>query len=528
MVRDTSLCGLGQSAPNPVLTTLRHFRHEFEDHVRARRCPAGVCEKLALSPCENSCPLHMNIPRFLQLHKEGRIEDAFLSIVLDNPLPASTGRVCQHPCDDRCRRAGLDQAVNMRDVHRLIADAVLLGDRFEAVRERLLACRRPPSGRRVAVVGAGPAGLTCAYYLALLGHGVSVYESRAEAGGMLRYALPEYRLPKRVLERELELIRSVGVAFEFGASVGNQVSLNDLAQQFEAVFLAIGTWKESWVYLPGTELQGVIPALPFLEGVADGRPAEVAGRVAVIGGGNAAIDSARTARRLGAEVTIVYRRERRDMPAIPKEIEEAEAEGVQFTFLASPHRIVGDAAGRVRAMEIAKTRPGAFDSSGRRRPIATGEIQRLECGTVILAVGETIDPDFAKASGLEVKESGTLVVDRYTLETSRSGFYAGGDLITGASNVSSAMGCGKQAARSIDKRLMGADRLADLTPAFEYSMEPPETPSDSPRHQPRERPLTERTSGDAEVSLGLSYEAALEEAARCLRCDVKEAHCSAS
>ncbi len=179
MVRDTSLCGLGTSAPNPVLTSLRHFRHEFEDHILARRCRAGVCEDLALSPCENSCPLHMNIPRFLELYKEHRLEDAFLSVILDNPLPASTGRVCQHPCDNRCRRAALDEPVNMRDVHRFIADEVLLTDKFEAMAERVAARKLDPTGHTIAVVGAGPTGLTFAYYMALLGHSVTVYDSRA-------------------------------------------------------------------------------------------------------------------------------------------------------------------------------------------------------------------------------------------------------------------------------------------------------------------------------------------------------------
>src|ERR1039457_2705933 len=177
MIRDTSLCGLGQTAPNPLLTTMRHFRHEFEDHIRAKRCRAGVCEELALSPCENSCPLHMNIPRFLQLYQEGRLEDAFEAVVLDNPLPASTGRVCQHPCENRCRRRSLDESVNMREVHRYIADAIYQSDKFDALVERIAARKLPPTDRKVAVVGGGPTGLAAAFYLTLLGHEVTVYES---------------------------------------------------------------------------------------------------------------------------------------------------------------------------------------------------------------------------------------------------------------------------------------------------------------------------------------------------------------
>lgn len=339
---------------------------------------------------------------------------------------------------------------------------------------------------------------------------------------MLRFALPEYRLPKAVLARELELIERTGVSFEFGVDVGTDVTLNDLASRHAAVFLSIGTWKEAWVYLPGTELSGVWPALPFLEGVAHGTPTALGRRVVVIGGGNAAIDSARTATRLGARATIIYRRERKDMPAIPEEIVAAEHEGVQLLFLATPHRIVGDKQGKVCAIEVVKTRLGEFDSSGRRRPVPTDEVLRVECDTVVLAVGETVDPDFARASGLKVLEgAGTLEVNRHTLETSRDRFYAGGDLVTGASNVSNAMGFGKKAARTIDKRLMGVKRFPSLWPEFELSMEPPEQPGPGRRHVPAERPASERVRSSVEVSVGLSPAAAAKEAARCLRCDVR-------
>ena len=520
MIRDTSLCGLGQTAPNPLLTTMRHFRHEFEDHIRAKRCRAGVCDELALSPCENSCPLHMNIPRFLQLYREGRLEEAFEAVVMDNPLPASTGRVCQHPCDNRCRRRSLDQSVNMREVHRLIADSIYQSDRFDALAARIAARKLPPTDRKVAVVGAGPTGLAAAFYLALLGHEVAVYESNAEPGGMLRYALPEYRLPREVVRREVELIRRMGVTFHCGLAVGTDIALNDLDNQYNAVFLAIGTWKEAWVYLPGTELKGVVPALLFLEAVAKEEAVRLGRKVAVIGGGNAAIDSARTALRMGSEVTVIYRRERKDMPAIREETEAAEDEGAKFVFLATPHRIVGDAEGNVKAIEVVKTRLGEFDASGRRRPVPTEEIRRLECDTVILGVGEAVDLDFVRASGLRITESKTLAVDRYTLETSRNKFYAGGDVISGASNVSNAMGYGKKAARNIDQRLMGVYRWDQIDAHIAYSQLPPSQPSESPRHEPGELPARERVESFVEAMVGLTGEEALDEAGRCLRCDV--------
>ncbi len=524
MIRDTSLCGLGQTAPNPLLTTMRHFRHEFEDHIRAKRCRAGVCGELAISPCENSCPLHMNIPRFLQLYQDGRLEEAFEAVVLDNPLPASTGRVCQHPCEHRCRRRSLDHAVNMRDVHRVIADTFYLSPRFDELAARVVAHKLPATERRVAIVGGGPTGLAAAFYLALLGHEVTVFEANAEPGGMLRYALPEYRLPRETVRREVELIRRMGVEFVCNTAVGTDISLSDLDNRYNAVFLAIGTWKEAWVYLPGTELKGVMPALLFLEAVAKGEAVRLGKKVAVIGGGNAAIDSARTALRMGSDVTVIYRRERKDMPAIREETEAAEAEGAKFLFLATPHRIVGDETGEVTNIEVVKTKLGEFDKSGRRRPVATNEIRRLECDTVILAVGEAVDLDFVRANGLRITEAGTLEVDRFSLETSRSKFYAGGDVISGASNVSNAMGYGKKAARNIDQRLMGAYRWNLIDAGIAYGQTPPEEPSREARRKPGELPPRERVENFEEATLSLTPEETLAEAGRCLRCDIKDHH----
>jgi NADH-quinone oxidoreductase subunit F len=520
-IRDCSLCGLGQTAPNPVLTTLRHFRSEFEDHILARRCVAGVCEELALSPCENSCPLHMNIPRFLQLYKEGQLEQAFLSVIFDNPLPSSTGRVCQHPCDNRCRRQTLDQPVNMREVHRFIADSILLSDKYETMVQAVVARKLEPTGRKIAVVGAGPAGLTAAFYLALLGHEVTVYDSKPEAGGMLRFALPEYRLPKSILSREISVIERMGVKFIFNTSLGADLTVGELDDHFDAIFLALGTWKESRVDQPGTELKGVYGALNFLEAMAAGQDVALGRRVAIIGGGNAAIDSARTALRKGAEATVFYRRERKDMPAIEEETNAAREEGARFVFLAAPHRIIGDARGNVKAIETVTTRLGAYDTSGRRKPVSTGQIQRFDCDSVILAVGEGVDVEFAKESGLVLKQAGTVEVNRFTLESSRPKFYAGGDVVTGASNVSGAMGYGKQAARNIDRQLMEGERWNSLFPEFEYEQAPPEEPSPSRRHSGAHLPAAVRVRSQDEVVTGLDQETAHDEACRCLRCDVK-------
>jgi NADH-quinone oxidoreductase subunit F len=246
--------------------------------------------------------------------------------------------------------------------------------------------------------------------------------------------------------------------------------------------------------------------------------------VVVIGGGNAAIDSARTALRMGADVTVIYRREKKDMPAIREETDSAVEEGVKFLFLATPHRILGDEGGSVKAIEVVKTKLGEFDSSGRRRPVPTEEIRRVQCDTVILAVGEAVDQDFVRAAGLRIKEHGTLEVDRYSLETTRSKFYAGGDLISGASNVSNAMGYGKKAARNIDRRLMGSGRWERIGAEFSYSNVAPAEPSGSGRHQVKELPAAERVESFEESAVGLEPEEAWEEAARCLRCDIKDHH----
>ena len=523
-IRDASLCGLGQTAPNPVLTTLRYFRQEYMEHIRARHCRAGICDHLFLAPCENSCPLHMRIPGFLQLLKEDRLDDATEMIWLDNPLPASTGRVCQHPCEDRCRRGTVDEPINMRDVHRFIADTVFR-DRSPEDLVRLVGRNRlPATGKKVAVVGSGPAGLSAAFYLALLGHEVTVFESRAEPGGMLRYSLPEYRLPKAVLNQEIAVIRGLGVKFKFNQKLGTDHFIHDLEKKHDAIFLGLGTWRERSAGVEGEEGPGVYAAIEFLAEVLDGAPPEPAPRVVVIGGGNAAVDSARTAARLGSQVTIAYRRGRADMPAIQEEVEDAEAEGVSLMLYAAPKRIVRDEAGRVTGLEIARMEPGDYDRSGRRTPVATGETAVLPCEAVIMAVGEVPDTEHLRGAVISVQRDGTVAADWHSYRTDRPHTYAGGDLVTGAANVTRAMASAKRAAASIDRQLMGETRLARVLKTFTYDMTPPASPSPNHRSPAEHLDPDHRRKTFEEVTLGYTPEAARLESLRCLRCDVKE-HC---
>ena len=523
MIKEMSLCGLGQTAPNPVLTTLQHFRREYEEHLRAHRCRAGVCDKLFLSPCENSCPLHMRIPQFLELTKLGRLAEAAELIWLDNPLPGSTGRICQHPCESRCRRRTVDAPLNMREVHRFVSDQVFAGPLVADVGARLARRRLAPTGKNVAVIGAGPAGLSAAFYLALLGHRVTVFEARAEAGGMLRYSLPQYRLPKSVLRQELDIIESLGVEFRCNQKLGAGVSLDVLEVENDAIFVATGTWRAMTAGVLGEESPNVWHALHFLEQVARGEPTNVGKTVVVIGGGNAAVDSARTALRLGCDVTIAYRRERQDMPAIAGEVADAEAEGVKLTYLVAPQRVVTDERGRITGIELMRTRLGDFGLDGRRRPVSTGETTIVPCDNIILAIGERPDVEPLRRSGVHVRENDTVAADWVTYETNRPRVFAGGDLVTGASNVSSTMATGKDAARAIDISLTGQDRLTDLIGTFDVPQGVPLEPEGGARHVSSELDAEQRRTNFTEVLPGLSSDEAIAESSRCLRCDVREA-----
>ena len=521
VVRDASLCGLGQTAPNPVLTTLKHFRREYEQHIREHRCVAGVCSALQLSPCENTCPLNMNIPGYLQLLKEDRLEDAFELVVMDNPLPASTGRVCQHPCETRCRRAGADAAVNMRETHRYIADMAYNGDLAKKVLKRILKRKRAATGKKIAVVGAGPAGLSGAFYLALLGHKVTIYDSAPDAGGMLRYALPEYRLPKHVVDKEVALIRGAGVQFKFNAALGKTLKLDELEKKHDAVLLAVGTWKESQLGIPGEDSKDLYSSLEFLNASAHGKKPHLGKKVAVIGGGNSAIDAARTSLRMGAEVTIVYRRSREDMPAILDETEQALEEGAWLITMAAPLRIITDKSGRITGLEVAKTVPGKYDSRGRRSPVVTKETYVIPCNTVIKAIGEKPDSTVTKALGLEITSWNSLKVNPWTHQTSHPKVYATGDYVTGSANVSTAMGWGKKAAKTIDRALTGEDRFEKLWPHFDYDQTIPPTGQGGGRNPARLLPVEERRGTYVEVSPTFTEWQAKAECFRCLRCDIK-------
>ncbi len=518
-IKASALCGLGQTAPNPVLSTLRYFRDEYEAHIREKRCPAVVCRPLFQAPCQHACPLGIDIPAYVSLVKEGDYIGALRVIREDNPLPSVCGRVCHRPCESKCRRGQLDQPVAIDDIKRFVADY--------ARRKRLVlpVVMEKKRNEKVAIVGSGPAGLTCAYFLARLGYSVTVCEAMPVAGGMLSLGIPAYRLPREALEYDLAQIQSMGVHIECDKTLGKDFTLQELTDTFDAVFLAIGAWKSLPLAIPGENLQGVVMALDFLRQVNLGEAVPVPRRVVVVGGGNAAMDAARTVLRMGAqEVHVVYRRTRNEMPAIPEEIEDAEKEGIIFHFLVVPLEVIGEN-GKVKGIRLRRMHLGDFDRSGRRRPVPVeGGEMTLECDAVIVAIGQK--PDLSGfATGLQVDYQGNILVNRYDLTTSLPKVFAGGDVIGQEATVVHAMALGKKAAFSIHQYLRAQnpeEAEVIVQPEKPRVLEEPPVLREIPRVEPREVPIRERICNFSEVKLCLSEEEAHREAERCLRCDLEK------
>lgn len=520
-IKSTALCGLGQTAPNPVLTTLRYFRDEYDHHMIEKKCEPGICHSLFTALCINSCPLHMNIPRYLQLLKEDKLEDAFESTLRDNPLPSTIGRICHFHCQMKCLRETVDAPVSQGDIHRYIADTVYLEGKSQKIYNRLIREKLAPTYKKIAIIGGGPAGLTAAFYLVRLGHEVTIFEADPATGGILRWGIPKYRLPLDTLDREIEFIKSLGVTFRYNTRVGKDISMEELEHNYNKIIIAVGAHKDVLLNVKGNDLKGVISGMDFLKDVAKGVQPDIGKNVVVIGAGNVAIDAARTAQRFGAEVTVVYRRVKSDMPANKDEIKEAEIEGVNFLFLSNPTEILADVNDRVRGIELARMACGDIDLSNRRKPVPTGESFIVGCDTVIMAVGEEVEAPFLKEFGIKCHSNGNIFADHFTFKTNYPKIYAIGDAVTGPSTAAEAMGIAKKAAEVIDFELTNKRRFHKLFRAFDYSNEVPLKPEGGNRHYSVKRPLEERTGNFKEINLGYTKEQAYEEVARCLRCDVR-------
>jgi NADH-quinone oxidoreductase subunit F len=513
-VRKGSLCGLGQTAPNPVLTTIKYFRDEYLAHVREKRCPAGVCESLFVATCANRCPSEVDIPAYLSLVAEGRSEEALRSHMERNPFPSVCARVCPHPCEARCRRDTQDLPVAIRAVKRFMVD--------DAMNVSVPVMDRPrEERRRTAVVGAGPAGLTAAYFLRRLGHEVTVYEAMPEPGGMLRYGIPSYRLPREELERDIERITSMGVKIVCGAAIGKKLSIAKLRKDYDAVFVGSGAWADVTMGVPGEEGRGVASGIEFLKKVELGPVGRISGDAVVVGGGNTAIDAARTALRLGAKnVTIVYRRTRGEMPVQPEEITEALEEGVKFEFLVAPVEVIRDGGESAVAIKLQRMRLGDFDDSGRRHPLPIeGEFIEIPAAHIIRAIGQK---PIVPKGGPPVSKRGTVNVDRFSLATESDSVFAGGDAVLGPATAIEAIAHGRRAAEAIERYLHPGKRVRfpwNAPRSLDTAFDPAAAPSQTTRRQtPKLLPLERRACFD-EVELTMCADDARLEAGRCLRCD---------
>ncbi|MBL7152339.1 MAG: NADH-quinone oxidoreductase subunit NuoF [Phycisphaerae bacterium] len=516
-IKKASLCGLGQTAPNPVLSTLRHFRDEYEEHIVLKSCRASVCEGLVRSPCQHGCPAGVNVPEYVSMIGEGRLTEAAAIIRRRNPFVSVCGRVCDHPCERRCRRGEIDQPLAIRALKRYIADNM---PDFAAP------MARPVSKKgEVAIIGSGPAGLSCAYFLALMGRASVIFEAQAIPGGMLALGIPEFRLPKQVLQKEIEFILSHGVELRTNSRVEDAGQLRK--EGFKAVFVGTGAQQGKSINIKGIELGGVVDSLEFLRDRGLGKGMDCRGRtIVVLGGGNAAIDVARSAARLGAEkVTILYRRTREEMPAYEEEIEGAINEGVELVTLGVPKRIVGSK-GAVSAVEFVRAELGKAEADGRRRPIPIeGSETTIACDIVIPAIGQVPSVEPARfTNGPELTKWGTIKVDPVSLKTTAGDIdiFAGGDCVTGPSSVIEAIAAGQRAAVSIDKLLGGSGELPQDT-GFSFTKPDEDALAQAPpRFEEKVIPIEQCKRGFAEVVLGIDRDQALGEAGRCLRCDLEK------
>ena len=525
-ITQSSLCGLGQTCAKPALSTLKYFLKEYEDHILEHRCAGATCDAMVISACQHACPAGIDVPNYVAAVAGGNYEQAVEIIRERNPFPAVCGRICIHPCEYKCRRGELDEPVAIRSIKRFAADWYF--DNVGRAQQPFAVTRQ----EKVAVVGAGPAGLTCAYFLAKMGYTVAVFEAQSVAGGMLGVAVPEFRLPRKVIEEEIAYIESCGVTIQYNSPIDARHTVNDLMNEgYNAVFIAAGAQASKQIGIPGEEegLGGLFYGLTFLTDIKLGREIRLKGRVVVIGGGNVAIDVARTSLRVGAEDVQVFCLESRDeMPAWEKEVEEALEEGIVINPSWGPKRILRQG-NEVSGVEFVRC-VSVFDDEGRFNPSFDEETtQVVETQNVIISIGQAVDMSFLSKDGqLERALWGSLVVDENTLSTNMPGIFAGGDFTTGPTYVIRAIASGRRAAIAIDKFLQGEagrveilDEKTAMAQDMGLALEE-ETTEERPRVGiEMERP-DDRICDFREVERGYSEEQARREAVRCLRCDLED------
>lgn len=525
VVQDASMCGLGQTASNPVLSTLRYFREEYDRHIVDKKCDAFVCKQLVGAPCQSACPIGTEAWRYVAHIARGEYVEAYRAIREANPFPSVCARVCDHPCEERCRLGTTgSRAVAIRALKRFITDRIDPAA-YRPVRHAGTAMEMP----KVAIVGSGPAGLTAAHYLSLEGYQVTVFEADDRPGGMLVSGIPSYRLRREVLQKEIDCLLDENITLKCNAALGRDFTVDGLFNDgFKAVFLALGAHKSRRLNIAGEDITGVYPALQFLKTFNLRGEKLARGRVGVIGGGNSAVDAARVAlRQEGVEsVTIFYRRTRQEMPALREEVNEALHEGVKLETLVSPVRI-DSRDGRLTGIGCIRNVLGEVDATGRRHPVpVSGSEFSMPLDLLIVTIGDEPDIDYVGSMGLKVTDKGRLWVSPETLTTSKLGVFAGGDVVTGPNTVVEAIAAGKKAAVMVDRYLRGEELEKPAAVRLPQTYVEP-VPVDeeallkAERAAPPSLPLEVRRRSFAEVELSLTVEDAAREACRCLRCDLE-------
>ena len=501
----TADCAIGYEAANMVLKGIDGFRDDYEEHILRHRCTFELYQPV---PCVSLCPAGVDIPGYIALISEGRYEDAVKLIRKDNPLPAVCAYVCEHPCENRCRRNMIDNAINIRGLKRFAVDNA--GD--VPPEEKI-----DSTGKKVAIIGGGPSGLSAAYYLSIMGHDVEIFEQRKKLGGMLRYGIPNYRLPREILDREIDIILSTGVKVHTGVTVGKDITIDKLKDKFDAIYIAIGAHAGKMMDIEGHDAEGVTSAVEILRQIGDEEYPDFKGKnIVVVGGGNVAIDVARSAVRLGAEkVTIVYRRRKVDMPAMVEEVEGAIAEGVEILDLYTPVKVEKDENNKVKALWIQAQIVGPIQG-GRPKPISANTgMERVECDIVVSAIGQGIESREFEKEGIPVTKG---VIDALDTTAIRDipGVFSGGDCVSGPATVIRAIAAGKVAAANIDEYLgynhiittdvkVPNPRLSDRLPCGRVNL--------------RERDSYNRIKDFNLIEIGMTRQEADQESRRCLRCD---------
>ena len=498
-------CAIGYEAALMVLKGIKGFRNDFEEHVLRGRC---ICELNQPVPCVSQCPAGVDIPGYVALVAEGNYADAVRLIRKDNPLPSVCGLICEHPCEVRCRRTLMDDPINIRGLKRFAV---------EHAGEVPVPEPAEDTGKRVAVIGGGPGGISAAYYLRLMGHDVTIYEQRKQLGGMLRYGIPSYRLPREALDKEIEQLLSTGIHVKTGVTVGESPNLLELRSQYDAVYIAIGAHTDRKIGIEGEDAEGVVSAVEMLRGIGDDQLPDFTGKdIIVIGGGNVAMDVARSAVRLGAKrLRIAYRRRREDMTAMPEEVEGAIAEGCELVELHAPLRIEKDAEGKVAALWVKPQIIGPV-VNGRPKPMDSAEPEvRLACDMVLVAIGQGIDSRNFEKYGIPVKR-GVIDALNWSGVKDISGVFAGGDCVTGPATVIRAIAAGKVAAANIDE-FLGYHHV--ISADVEIPKVRMSTRKSCARVNMKERSVCERVKDFKLIECGMTEEEAMQEAHRCLRCD---------